>query len=76
MPSYHDVRVSTSTGLDGARIFDLPYGVELACTRVTGWQLRNNGALLGGEYDGDQWLVIEVDGKVIVDSRRADQPGS
>lgn len=77
-PSYHDLHV-TAPGIDRARLFDLPYGIVVNCNRVTGWQLYDTGPhptdlgswqLLGGEYDGpEKWLVLDVAGHVIVDSR-------
>lgn len=74
MSSYHDVHVTTAQ-IERTSIFDLPYGIELTCNRVSGWSLWNTntqkGTLLGGEYSG-KWLVVDVDGHVIVDSRTKD----
>lgn len=80
-PSYHDLHITTAE-IERTSIFNLPYGYEVRCTRVTGWFLYDNGArmsphlrepepsVLGGEYEGpDKWLVLDVDGHVIVDSR-------
>jgi hypothetical protein len=79
-PSYHDLYITTAT-ISRARIFDLPYGLEVRCTRVTGWQLWDMSPgvggepeLLAGEYDGqDKWLVLDVAGHIIVDSRKPPQ---
>ena len=37
-PSYHDVYVTTAK-IKRTRLFDLPYGYELTCTRTGGWRL-------------------------------------
>lgn len=74
--SYHHLHVTTAR-IPRARLFDLPYGLEVTCSRVSGWQLwripdigRTESELLGGEYDGpDKWLVV-LAGYVILDSRR------
>lgn len=73
--SYHDLHVTTQE-IPRTSIFNLPYGVEVSCTRVTGWQVWSmkhsqlDARLLAGEYDGpEQWLVLDVDGHVILDSR-------
>ena len=73
MPSYHDLHITTPS-MERRSIFDMPYGYEVSCTRVTGWQLwvHPDGAepwLLAGEYGGPEWLILDVDGHVIVDSR-------
>jgi hypothetical protein len=75
--SYHHLHVTTAQ-IPRARLFDLPYGLEVCCTRVSGWQLwrmtgpeRAQGVLLAGEYDEpEKWLVLDVAGYVILDSRR------
>lgn len=79
MPSYHDLHV-TAVGIDRTRLFDLPYGLQVTCSRVAGWELwrtatdLKNWQFLGGEYASpEQWLVLDVDGHVILDSRR--EPG-
>ncbi len=76
-PSYHDLHITTAD-IPRARLLDLPYGLEVHCSRVSGWQLWRRAArlqdwnLLAGEYDGpDMWLVLDVAGHVIVDSRRS-----
>lgn len=74
MPGYHDLHITTP-GIPRTSIFNLPYGIEVSCTRVTGWQAwdirdpREKSVLLGGEYDGEKWLVLDVNGHVIVSSR-------
>lgn len=73
MPSYHDLHITTAD-IERTSIFNMPYGVEVQCNRVTGWQLidLDKKAVVAGEYEGaDRWLVLDVDGHVIVDSRRA-----
>lgn len=82
-PSYHDLYVTTAE-IPRTRIFDLPFGVEVSCNRVGGWCLWDTSQdrpsasdpwavyqtpkLLAGEY-GDKWLVLDVAGHVIVNSR-------
>lgn len=71
-PSYHDVHVTTAS-IPRTSLFDLPYGYELVCGRVVGWTLDfNRSEVVAGEYDGpEKWLVVDVAGHVILDSRRA-----
>lgn len=73
-PTYHDLHI-TAPGIPRKSIFNLPYGLEVSCCRVTGWQLwdvrmpREQSVLIGGEYDGpEHWLILDVAGHVIVDS--------
>lgn len=67
--SYHNLYVTTAT-IKRSSLFDLPYGIEVTCLRTTGWRLWNSGVLLAGEFDGPaEWLVLDVSGHVIVDSR-------
>jgi hypothetical protein len=70
-PSYHDLHVTTEQ-IPRTSIFDLPYGLEVTCTRTGGWGLWDypRSKKLAGEYDGPRWLVLDVAGHVIVDSRR------
>lgn len=76
--SYHDIHV-TAEGLARRSIFNMSYGYEISCTRSRGWTLwympfsgELKPKLVGGEYEGpDKWLVIDVDGFVIVDSRKS-----
>lgn len=80
-PSYHDLYVTTAE-IPRTRLFDLPYGLEVicrpvvTCNRVAGWELWQTHSdirkwkLLAGEYDGpDKWLLLDVAGHTIVDSR-------
>ena len=74
-PSYHDLYITTAE-ITRTRLFDLSYGLEVSCTRTTGWQLWQTASeiarweLLAGEYDGpDKWLILDVGGHVIVNSR-------
>lgn len=73
MSSYHDLHITTSS-IERTSIFNLPHNHEVRCNRVTGWELwetiPSREKLLAGEYAGiDRWLVLDVDGAVIVDSR-------
>lgn len=86
-PSYHDLHITTAE-IPRTSIFSLPYGLQVTCSRVSGWelwqyrdspgQLRSKSVLLAGEYDGpEKWLVLDVAGHVIVDSRTgADERGT
>jgi len=83
-PSYHDLHITTAQ-IPRTSIFNLPYGLQVTCDRVAGWELRDmnqvqppmglrlpasRGVLIAGEYDGSgEWLVLDVAGHVIVDSR-------
>lgn len=85
--SYHHLHVTTAE-IPRARLFDLPYGLWITCNRVAGWELwdmdRNQnremlppsrGALLAGEYAGpEKWLVLDVAGYIVLDSRRPAEP--
>ena len=83
-PSYHDLYVTTAT-IPRTSIFNLPYGLEVSCNRVNGWSLwdmnqtqppvvpavgnpPSRGVEIAGEYSR-KWLVLDVAGHVIVDSR-------
>lgn len=72
-PSYHDITIETAEIAEKS-IFDLPYAIQLHCTRVGGWELwwddgNSRGAKqLAGEF-AENWLVIRCRGQVIVDSR-------
>jgi hypothetical protein len=81
-PSYHDLHITTAQ-IPRTRLFDLPYGLQVTCNRVAGWELwdmnqtqhprglpPSKGVLVAGEYDSpDKWLVLDVAGHVIMDSR-------
>jgi hypothetical protein len=68
-PTYHDVYIETAD-IPRTRLFDLPYGVEVSCTRIGGWRVWGDDGkrLLGGEYEGAKGLRLDVGGLVIVDS--------
>lgn len=76
-PTYHDLHITTAR-LGRKSIFNLPYGYEVSCTRVSGWCLwlhhdetPPRTEKIAGEYDGPgQWLILDVAGHVIVDSRK------
>ena len=76
-PSYHDLTIQTAE-IPETSIFDLPYGYEVSCTRASGWCLcrcvtgSDDMRFLAGEY-GEKWLVLRVNGTVIVDSRPASE---
>lgn len=75
-PSYHDLHITTPR-IPRTSIFNLPFRVEITCSRVGGWQAwaKAPEELLGGEYGFDAetgegaWLVLDVAGHVICDSR-------
>ena len=73
--SYHDLHI-TAQSIPRTSIFNLPFRVQVTCTRVGGWRAWAHPErdlleeLLGGEYDGaDHWLVLDVAGYVTCDSR-------
>lgn len=75
MSTYHDLYITTPH-IQRRSIGSLPYELMITCTRAGGWELwRMNvhgisDELLAGEYaHPDQWLVLDVAGHVIVDSR-------
>lgn len=72
-PSYHDLHITCAL-FDRTSIFNLPYSIEVRCTRSTGWQVweRWDGIdrKIAGEYEGpEKWLVLDVDGHIILDNR-------
>lgn len=68
MTSYHDLHITTAT-IPRTSIFDLPYGLEVTCNRVGGWGLWNaNRRQVAGEF-AKEWLILDVGGHVIVNSR-------
>lgn len=76
--SYHHLHITTAK-IPRSRLFDLPYGLSVTCNRVSGWEAwqapgdgpASESVLLGGEYAGpDRWLVLDVAGYVILDSRK------
>lgn len=58
-PSYHDLHITTAD-IPRTSIFDLPYGLRVTCSRVSGWELwqhrdspgklRAEPVLIAGEY--------------------------
>ena len=77
VPSYHDLHITTSS-IPRTSIFNLPFRVRVTCSRVCGWRalaLAERSLpeeLLGEEYDKENWLVLDVAGHVICDSRPDD----
>ena len=79
-PTYHDLHITTPK-IARTSIFNLPFRVQVHCTRVGGWKvwaMKEGGLLeeeLGGEYGYDaetgegNWLVLDVAGHLICDSR-------
>jgi hypothetical protein len=67
-PTYHELYITTAD-IPRASIFDLPYGYEVTCTRVGGWQLlKDSGStLIAGEYSA-HGLRLDLGGHVICDS--------
>jgi hypothetical protein len=60
------------------RISDLPYGYEVRCNRVNGWQLwytdpQHVTSLVGGEFDEDG-IILQVGETTVVDSLNHNQP--
>lgn len=74
MRSYHDLFITTN-GIKRTSIFNLPFNLQVLCTRVSGWQVWNTHGtletekweLLGGEFD-EKPLRLDVNGEIIVDS--------
>jgi hypothetical protein len=77
--SYHDLHITTAT-IKRTSIFNLPFNLTVMCSRIGGWELWDtsggivsNWVFLAGEYGGpNKWLVLDVDGVVIMDSRKKD----
>ena len=70
--SYHDLEIETSE-IQKTSISNLPYGLEVTCSRTSGWELwDNNGPaslVIAGEYDTN-WLRLTVGDTVIVGTKR------
>lgn len=69
--SYHDLHITTAA-IKRTSIFDLPYGIEVTCTRVSGWQVHRRVSefeteVLAGEFGGPG-LRLDVAGHVIIDT--------
>ncbi|AOW48417.1 hypothetical protein [Acetobacter ascendens] len=67
-PSYHDLFITTPD-IPRTSIFNLPCNYKVFCTRAAGWELWVGDNLAASEYAKDNWLVLDVLGKVIVDGR-------
>lgn len=60
----------TTKDMKRTSISDLPFGHMVTCNRVGGWELwLGEETRLAGEYEPEHWLVLDVDGQVICDSR-------
>lgn len=77
--SYHDLYITTER-IPRTSISDLPHSLMVLCTRAGGWELweryDRHERPLAQEYcgEGGNWLVLDVAGAVIVDSRPAAAP--
>jgi len=76
-PTYHDLYITTPT-IPRTRFSNLPSTLLVTCNRSAGWELWRPGPtgvpgmdkLLAGEFGPPElWLVLDVAGHVIVDSR-------
>jgi hypothetical protein len=80
MPSYHDLFITTAK-IPRTALFNLPFRVEVICSRASGWTVWAKGEeraglkeeLLGGEYGyddetGEGWLILDVAGHEICNS--------
>ena len=71
-PSYHDLYITTAE-IERVSIMNLPYRVQVTCSRVSGWEVwarperSLKEELLGGEY-AMRGLRLDVNGVVICDS--------
>lgn len=74
--SYHDLHITTSK-IPRTSIFNLPFGLMVACTRTGGWELfeddGNSFKSIAGEY-GEDKLRLDIAGHVIVDSLTPSPP--
>ena len=67
--TYHDLYITTPT-IPRTRISNLPYGIIVHCLRTCGWEVWQGSTLLGAEYgDSEHWLVLDVAGHEIINSR-------
>jgi hypothetical protein len=69
-PGYHDLYVTTEA-IPRTALFDLPFNLMVICHRTCGWELRDQkrDVPIAGEYH-ENWLVLDVNGTVIIDSRK------
>lgn len=71
--SYHDLHITTPT-IERTAISKLPFLVQVLCTRAAGWEVWLGAAppspetLLGGEFDLEKPLRLDINGFIIVDS--------
>lgn len=71
--TYHDLHITTPT-IERTSIFNLPYRVQVTCSRVGGWRVWARAENLAGmtplpEEDlGTDGLRLDVAGHVIYDS--------
>jgi hypothetical protein len=74
-PSYHDLNITTNE-IKQTSIFDLPFNIQVICTRVGGWEVWDTCGstdlvkwiLLGSEYDENKPLKLDVKDEIIVNS--------
>jgi hypothetical protein len=70
--NYHDLHITTDK-MVRTSIFNLPFDMQVYCTRVAGWQVwrgeRGKEECIAGEYEGDgKGLRLDVAGHVILDT--------
>lgn len=77
-PTYHDLHITTPT-MERTSIFNLPYRVQVTCSRVGAWGVwaRAEGEMFGGvalpeENLGEHGFRLDVAGHVIHDSMPRD----
>ncbi len=63
--SYHDLYITTSK-IKRTRLFNMPYGYEIICNRIGGWQLVMENKIIAGEYD--KGLRLDINGHIFIDS--------
>jgi len=71
--NYGDIYITTEK-IKRISIANMPFLYQLICDRVGGWELwykePTGWKLQAGEYDKN-WLRIDIDGYVILDSRKS-----
>jgi len=67
--SYHDLHVTTAD-IPRTSIANLAYGYEVWCNRVVGWSFGTEEKSIATEYGYKDWLILDVAGHVIVDSKK------
>lgn len=74
MLSYHQLFITTKN-IERTSIFNLPFRVKVECKRTTGWQcvaMEENllkYEILGSEFDKENWLILDVNGHIICNSK-------